>query len=260
MEIFVSAILGDLANRSINFLISKSSQPAAEDTADRLRRILLRAQVIVDEAIGRDITNHSMLLQLDMLRDAIHRGYYSLDIFRYQSLEEEQPKDQIVSHSWSLSKNFAKGPYLFGRNAQILEQLREALDGLSSMIVDADALRMFLTSYPRLYRQPYSMHILLSNCMFGCHLEEQLVVKFLLHIQPHDAEELEVLPIVGPGKVGKSTLVAMFARMKESVNVSMKSCSCVTMILQMMRSLLLGKDLYGNIKIVYRAQSKMEDC
>jgi hypothetical protein len=141
-----------------------------------------------------------------------------------------------------------------------MEQLREALDGLSSMIVDADALRMFLTSYPRLYRRPYSMHILLSNCMFGCHLEEQLVVKFLLHIQPHDAEELEVLPIVGPGKVGKSTLVAMFARMKESVNVSMKSCSCVTMILQMMRSLLLGKDLYGNIKIVYRAQTKMEDC
>jgi hypothetical protein len=208
MDNFVSAILGDLATRSINFLISKSFKPAAEDTADRLRRVLLRAQVIVDEAIGRDITNHSMLLQLDMLRDAIHRGYYSLDIFRYQSLEEEKPKDQIVSHSWSLSKNFANGPYLFGRNAQILEQLREALDGLRSMIVDADELRMFLPSYPRLYRQPYSMHILLSNCMFGRQLEEQLVVNFLLHIQPHGAEELEVLPIVGPGRVGKSTLVA----------------------------------------------------
>jgi hypothetical protein len=62
MENFVSAILGDLATRSISFLISKSSKPAAEDTVDRLRRVLFRAQVIVDEAIGRDITNHSMLL------------------------------------------------------------------------------------------------------------------------------------------------------------------------------------------------------
>jgi hypothetical protein len=209
MEIFVSAILGDLASRSINFLISKSSKPTAEDTVDRLRWVLLRAQVIVDEAIGRHITNHSMLLHLDMLRDAIHRGYYTLDIFRYQSPEKGcQTKDQIVSRSWSLSKNFAKDPYLFGRNAQILEQLREALDRLSSMIVHADELRMFLTSYPRLYRQPYSMHILLSNCMFGRQMEEQLVVNFLLHIQPHGAEELLVLPIVGPGRVGKSTLVA----------------------------------------------------
>jgi hypothetical protein len=43
MENFVSAILGDLATRSINFLISKSSKPAAEDTVDHLPRVLLRA-------------------------------------------------------------------------------------------------------------------------------------------------------------------------------------------------------------------------
>ncbi|GJN10503.1 hypothetical protein PR202_ga28601 [Eleusine coracana subsp. coracana] len=75
------------------------------------------------------------------------------------------------------------------------------------MIVDVDELCMFLTSYPRLYRQPYSMHILLSNCMFGRQMEAELVVNFLIQ-QPHGAEEPEVLPIVGPGRVGKSTLVA----------------------------------------------------
>ncbi|PUZ68239.1 hypothetical protein GQ55_2G009800 [Panicum hallii var. hallii] len=67
---------------------------------------------------------------------------------------------------------------------------------------------MFLASYPRLYRQPYSMHLLLGNCMFGRQMESELVINFLLHTQPHGSEELEVLPIVGPGKVGKSTLVA----------------------------------------------------
>ncbi|KAK3126192.1 hypothetical protein QOZ80_7AG0552960 [Eleusine coracana subsp. coracana] len=207
MEVFASAILGELATRSINFFISKISKPLPEDAEDHLRRVLLRAQVIIDEAIGRHITNHAMLLQLDMLRDAIHRGYYTLDTFRYQSPEKWQTKDQIVSYSWSLSKNFAKGHYLFGRNAQILEQLQDSLDRLSSMIVDVDELCMFLTSYPRLYRQPYSMHILLSNCMFGRQMEAELVVNFLIQ-QPHGAEEPEVLPIVGPGRVGKSTLVA----------------------------------------------------
>ncbi|CAL5077353.1 unnamed protein product [Urochloa decumbens] len=94
------------------------------------------------------------------------------------------------------------------RNTQILEQLQDALDNLSSMILDVKELVVFLTSYPRLYRQPYSMHLLLSNCMFGRQMEAELVLNFLLQARPHGAEELEVLPIVGPGRVGKSTLVA----------------------------------------------------
>jgi len=76
------------------------------------------------------------------------------------------------------------------------------------MILDMKELVVFMTSYPRLYRQPYSMHLLLSNCMFGRQMEAELVLNFLLHTQPNGGEELEVLPLVGPGKVGKSTLVA----------------------------------------------------
>ena len=43
--------------------------------------------------------------------------------------------------------------------------------------------------------------------MFGHQMEAELVLNFLLHTQPHGAEELEVLPVVGPGRVGKTTLV-----------------------------------------------------
>jgi ABC-type enterochelin transport system ATPase subunit len=52
------------------------------------------------------------------------------------------------------------------------------------------------------------MHLLLSNCMFSHQMEAHLVVSFLLNTQPHGFEELEVLPIVGPHEVGKSTLVS----------------------------------------------------
>ncbi|XP_062186560.1 putative disease resistance protein At1g50180 isoform X3 [Phragmites australis] len=149
MEMFLSAVLGELTTRSINFFINKSSKPSALDVEDRLRRVLLRAQVIVDEAMGRHITNQAMLQQLDMLRDAMHRGYYMLDTFRYQSHDKEDAKDQ-----------------------------------------------------------PYNMHLLLGNCMFGRQMEAELIIKFLLHTQPNGSEELEVLPIIGPGKVGKTTLVA----------------------------------------------------
>ena len=74
MDVLLSALLGELTTRSINFIISKYSKPMPLDVKDCLRRLLLRAQVIIDEAMGRHITNQAMLLQLVTLRDAMHRG------------------------------------------------------------------------------------------------------------------------------------------------------------------------------------------
>ncbi|CAL5077614.1 unnamed protein product [Urochloa decumbens] len=209
MERKYESVLGELASRSINFFISKSSKAKVLDVEDSLQRVLLRAQVIIDEATGRHITSQAVLQQLDMLRDAMYHGCYILDTFRCQSHDEHDANDQVVSHSFALSKvNSLKGFCSSSRNTHILEQLQDALDNLSYMILDVKELVVFLTSYPRLYRQPYSMHLLLHNCMFGRQMEAELVLNFLLQARPHGAEELEVLPIVGPGRVGKSTLVA----------------------------------------------------
>jgi hypothetical protein len=209
MENILSAVLGELASRSINFFISKISKPKVQDVEDSLQSALLRAQVIIDEATGRRITNQAMLQQLDMLRDAMYQGGYKLDTFRYQSHYEEDGKHQVVSHSFSRTKlNSLQGICYCNRKTQVLEQLEDALDNLGSMILDVKELVVFLTGYPRLYRQPYSMHLLLSSCMFGRKMEEELVLNFLLHAQPNGVEELEVLPVIGPGKVGKSTLMA----------------------------------------------------
>jgi hypothetical protein len=86
--------------------------------------------------------------------------------------------------------------------------METSLDYLTSMIIDVKELVVFLSSYPRMYRQPYSMHLLLGNYMVGRQTEEEHVINFLLQTQPYVTEYLEVLPIVGPGRVSKGTLVA----------------------------------------------------
>ncbi|CAD6341984.1 unnamed protein product [Miscanthus lutarioriparius] len=176
---------------------------------DSLQRALLRAQVIDEEAMGRHITNQALIQQLGMLRDAMHRGYYALDAFRYQPHYREEGNDPAIRGFMSLSKvPSPKDPYFFSRTAQSQVQLEDALDRLRSMMFDLNESVIFMMSYPRLYRQPCSMHILLGNCMFGRQMEAELVIKFLLHTHPHCSQELEVMPIVGPPRVGKSTLVA----------------------------------------------------
>ncbi|WVZ61608.1 hypothetical protein U9M48_011459 [Paspalum notatum var. saurae] len=208
MDILLSAVLGELTTRSINFFINKISKPTPLDVEDRLRRILLRAQVIIDEATGRHIRNQYMLLQLGMLRDTMYRGYYTLDTLRYQSHNNDR-KDKFDIHyrcSSSLSK--VNSLCLSSKDTEALRQLQEALDDLSSMILDAEELVLLLVTYPRLYQQPYSMHLQLGNCMFGRQMEAEVVINFLLQTRTHGNEGLDVFPIVGLGQVGKSTLVA----------------------------------------------------
>ncbi|WVZ61579.1 hypothetical protein U9M48_011431 [Paspalum notatum var. saurae] len=213
MEIFLSAVAGDITTRSIDFVISKLPKPAAA-LEDRLHRVLLRAQIIVDEAMGRQVTNQAMLQQLGLLSDAMHRGCYLLDTFRYQSSSHNnKDRRQGVSHPSSLLSRLNSVRDLCfpsGKCAQVQGEMREVLDRLSSMILDANELVLFLASYAPsvMYRQPYSVHLLLGNCMFGRQIEAQFVIDFLLHHPSAAEEEPEVLPIIGPFRVGKSTLVA----------------------------------------------------
>lgn len=214
MDIILPAVLGELVTRSINLFRRRYSNPSAAVVEDSLARILLRAQVIIDEAAERQITNQGMLRQLRMLRDAVYRGSYVLDIFRYCAHQEDEAKEnQVVTHSWALSKfNFAKRLRLpSDGSTQTLQELERVLDSLRTMILDVSELVIFLTTYPRLSHQPYSMHLLLERCMFGRQMEMELVINFLLHTQACGGGILgrcDVLPIVGPGRVGKSTLVA----------------------------------------------------
>ncbi|KAF8731419.1 hypothetical protein HU200_016481 [Digitaria exilis] len=210
MDMLLSVVLGEAITRSINFFINKCSKQQAKDVEGRLQRMLLRAQVILDEAMRWDITNQAMHKQLEMLRDSMYRGYYMLGSFRCQYKDKKELKDQIVSHNSLFSKATSVEHFCFssGTSTDISKEIQEVLDSLSSMIIDANELVIFFKSYPRMYPQPYRVHILLGNCMFGRQLEAQLIINFLLLTETHCAEELKVMPIVGPGKVGKSTLVA----------------------------------------------------
>ncbi|CAL5079400.1 unnamed protein product [Urochloa decumbens] len=83
---------------------------------------------------------------------------------------------------------------------EMLGSLRKAIDDMSEFI-------LFLKSYPPISHGPYSKYMFLERCMFGRQVEMEEAINFLLQPDPPGMECLQVLPIVGPVKVGKSTLV-----------------------------------------------------
>jgi hypothetical protein len=83
---------------------------------------------------------------------------------------------------------------------QVLENLEITIAGMSEFVV-------FLSNCRPMFRQPYSTYLFMEKCMFGRQIEMERAISFLLHEEPPGDCNFGVLPIIGPGKVGKTTLV-----------------------------------------------------
>ncbi|XP_015613325.1 uncharacterized protein [Oryza sativa Japonica Group] len=91
MEVALSAIASDLINRLTSFLMKKYMESTSiDDKMKRLKELLLRVHIVVEEADGRCITNPMMLMQLKMLAESMYRGYYMLDTIKYKSPKDEE--------------------------------------------------------------------------------------------------------------------------------------------------------------------------
>ncbi|XP_024314620.1 putative disease resistance protein RGA3 [Brachypodium distachyon] len=220
MEVVISAVLGDVISRSISFFVDRYHRlqtGGAEQSLEQLRSVLLRIQAIVEEAERRNITNQAMLQQLDTLRHGMYRGYYVLDVFtcRGHSDGDAAAKDEVSNHSFVLSRfNPAKRLHLSAQSPQNmvfdgkgLNELRKALCGLEMIVTDMAEFVVFLKSYPPVSRQPCSSYLFSDMYMFGRHTEYERIVSFLLQIGPPGTGNCSVLPIVGPVRIGKTTLV-----------------------------------------------------
>uniref|UniRef100_A0A0E0IYL9 Rx N-terminal domain-containing protein n=1 Tax=Oryza nivara TaxID=4536 RepID=A0A0E0IYL9_ORYNI len=219
MEFLVSAVASDLIGRFISSLAQNyNNHTCKEDDRRRLERILLRMHSVVEEAERRHITNQGMLLQLKGLIEGFYLGYYMLDKIKFQPPEEESIEDE-VSHeiqSFALSacnsrKRFRfadairkRTPVAFGSKSKT--NLKDVVDGLETKIADMREFVILLGSQTHLPRQPYSRYLYIDNCMFGRRIEKEQVINFLLCNDPHDPY-VSILPIIGPQRIGKKTLV-----------------------------------------------------
>uniref|UniRef100_A0ACD5VPC6 Uncharacterized protein n=1 Tax=Avena sativa TaxID=4498 RepID=A0ACD5VPC6_AVESA len=210
MEAAISAILGELASRSMSFLVDKylkrTVAPSEEESMNSLQRLLLRVRVIVEEAEGWRITNQAMLHQLSILRKEMYRGYYTLDMCRCQDAAASD--DQVSRHAFTLSKsNPAKRVCFYSGSSQSVKELQQVLRSLEAIFTDVNEIVLLLGSCPRLCRQPYSMYLILDKCMFGRQVEMERVISFLLQPESPCTQKPCVLPIIGRARAGKSTLV-----------------------------------------------------
>ncbi|CAM0954730.1 unnamed protein product [Alopecurus aequalis] len=177
-----------------------------EKQLERLQQLLLRARTVVEEADGRYITNSGMLAQLNMLVEAMYRGYWALGAFRYRSLQETPLEQEQVSYS--SPKRFRTVHTSVRKNkATYLVDLQGALESLEHVVSSMTEFVVLLGGCDRMPRRPYDAYLYYDNIMFGRHAEKQKLLNFVLQHGPPGGAPA-VLPIIGGPAVGKRTLVA----------------------------------------------------
>ncbi|KAM0889972.1 hypothetical protein ACQ4PT_027368 [Festuca glaucescens] len=178
--------MAEVASRSISFLVDiylkQRAGPTEEERLRSLQRLLLRLRVVVEEADVRLIASQAMLHQLSILKKEMYRGYYTLDIFSCRAHNgEDRRKDQEVNYSFAPSDfNPAKRVCLFRGNSKGAGQaklLDQVLGSVRDTIEDMNGDGTY-----------HVLPIARGEC-------------------PRRCEDLAVLPIIGPSKVGKSTLI-----------------------------------------------------
>ncbi|XP_052134007.1 uncharacterized protein LOC127752642 [Oryza glaberrima] len=209
MEVVVSAIAGDVVNRFISFLIKKyESQENLERKMERLQNLLLKVHMIVEEAEGRHITNSKMLLQFKKIVDAMYQGYHVLDIIKNSILCKSRPEEQVSSANTISAPTCYVNPFRTSQSSTIRHnQLKSTLDSLETIVSSMTEFVYLLGGCERMSPRPYDTYLYFDNFMFGRQVEKQQVINILLqeNLPPFAPT---VLPIIGPSRVGKRTLVA----------------------------------------------------
>ncbi|KAF2912513.1 hypothetical protein DAI22_10g016900 [Oryza sativa Japonica Group] len=205
MEVALSAIASDLINRLTSFLMKKYMESTSiDDKMKRLKELLLRVHIVVEEADRRCITNPMMLMQLKMLAESMYRGYYMLDTIKYKS-----PKDEEVRKLCTMSVSLKRSRTIFDTPGSPADdnELEIVLNNLEAAISNINEFVVLLVGCEHVCRRPYDTYLYTDNFMFGRHAEKQQIINILLQNPCQQGGPL-VLPIIGGCRVGKKTLVS----------------------------------------------------
>ncbi|XP_048567319.1 uncharacterized protein LOC125547530 [Triticum urartu] len=216
MDVAISAVASEFVSRFISFLVNKysySSHVRLEEKVKRLQNLLMRVHMVVEEADGRYIMNSRMVMQLELLSEAMYQGYHVVDTFRYQSLEDKGINEVCNSSvlPFAIPLKRTRTIACTRKDKVVNLELDGALESMQSVVDNMMEFVVLLGGCDRMVRRPYDSYLYYENIMFGRHAERQTLLNFLLQQNP-PGDEPAILPIIGGRTVGKKTLVAHVCR------------------------------------------------
>ncbi|CAI0461773.1 unnamed protein product [Linum tenue] len=181
--------------------------------------MLIYVSGVLDDAEEKQITKPSVKLWLDELKDAVYVADDLLDEVAYESLRSE-----LESHHSSISVH-QLNPF----KIELEAQLREILERLEYLLNQRDGLGLreggFVRENPSSSKLPSTSLVDEFGGVYGRDADREAIMELLLE----NGNGVGVIPIVGMGGVGKTTLAQLVyndRRVEDCFNV--KAWVCVS--------------------------------
>ncbi|KAJ1269466.1 hypothetical protein BS78_07G213900 [Paspalum vaginatum] len=172
---------------------------------DRLLRLLLLAQRVLPDAEAKGGTDPAIRRWMKELKPIAYQADDVLDGLQYEACRRRDPTARKVPRYLTVH-----GPLLF--QLTVRRNLSRVLQKLDGLVLEVQTLGLVERPRPAVPQALcWHTHVPLeeSGGIFGRDYDREAVVKLLLHQQYQDQKNVMVLPIVGAGGVGKTTLAKM---------------------------------------------------
>ncbi|TVU04748.1 hypothetical protein EJB05_47881, partial [Eragrostis curvula] len=178
-----------------------------DDDRDRLERRLAYVQSLLADAEYKSETNPAVGTWMKALKAAAYRADDVLDDFEYEALRlEAQSRGSMASKKVLSCFNF-QNKVVFRHKAS--KELKKVLDKIEELVEEMN--KFGLVAREEVPQVPYhrQTHSALDESaeIFGRDNDKEAVVNLLLN--PKDKQSVQVLPIIGMGGLGKTTLAKM---------------------------------------------------
>ncbi|XP_073013673.1 putative disease resistance protein RGA3 [Typha latifolia] len=236
---FGSAFVGELVSRASSFLGGRYKLHSnVGEKLKSLKVFLIKIQSVVLAAEAKEIHNRALVQWLEEFKNLAYQADDVLDTFAYRELEQKVNEGEVGSSSAiSLSNVFKRirkvGKFTALRQEDVneLSSLLEKLERHAAHVRDfLELLNLDGKKKPTITSQRITGSLpTIRHSFVGHEKEKEGIINFLLKTESHANERILVLPILGIGGVGKTTL-AQYVYNDERVesHFSLKMWICVS--------------------------------